>query len=355
MTTMTLKALSLAAGLLALAAAPAFAEPVTIRIAYAGIGEGGRPYVGGSVAGVVASERYLERAFEGDPDVKVEWYYLKGAGPAVNEGLANDQIDFAFEGDLPSLTARANGLKTKILLAANSRNNLYVIAPPDSEARSIADLKGKRVAQFRGTSTHLTTEQVLGAQGLSDRDFRFVSMDDATALAAVAAKQVDAAFGKPVFLSLVTKGLAKVVFSTKGDPRAVTSNTMLVREAFEKAHPDLTQKVVRAVVEAARWSSDEANREALFDIWAKSGTPAEVWRADFEGQALAYRNTPLIDDLLVATYRLKAAQVKEFGLVRRNVEVEGWFEPEYLEQALKDLKLETYWQRYDAQGQAVSQ
>src|SRR5919199_5582278 len=109
-----------AIGLLALAA-PASAEPVTIRVAYAGVGEGGRPYVGGSVAGVVASERYLERAFEGDPDVKVEWYYLKGAGPAVNEGLANDQIDFAFEGDLPSLTARANGLKTKILLAANSR------------------------------------------------------------------------------------------------------------------------------------------------------------------------------------------------------------------------------------------
>ena len=107
-TVLGLALLAAAAGLLP--APPAAAEPVTIRVAYAGVGEGGRPYIGGNVAGVVAAERYLERAFEGDPDVKVEWYYLKGAGPAVNEGLANDQIDFAFEGDLPSLTGRANGL-----------------------------------------------------------------------------------------------------------------------------------------------------------------------------------------------------------------------------------------------------
>jgi hypothetical protein len=36
---------------------------------------------------------------------------FKGAGPAVNEGFANDQLDFAYQGDLPSLIGRAPYLK----------------------------------------------------------------------------------------------------------------------------------------------------------------------------------------------------------------------------------------------------
>jgi sulfonate transport system substrate-binding protein len=80
-----LAALALAlAALVAATRAPA--EPITIRVGNAGIGPGGSRFVPGLV-GLIGAEKYLEREFDGDPDVKIEWFYFKGAGPAVNEAL----------------------------------------------------------------------------------------------------------------------------------------------------------------------------------------------------------------------------------------------------------------------------
>jgi sulfonate transport system substrate-binding protein len=319
---------------LALIGAPrADAESITIRVGQAGIGPGGTRFVPGLV-GLIGTKRYLEREFEGDPDIKIEWYYFKGAGPAVNEALASNQLDFAYEGDLPSLTGRAAGLRTRILMATHPRDNLYLIAPIGSDIRSLADVKGRKVAQFRGTSTHLTTERVLAQHDLKTRDIQFFNMDDGTALAALASGDVEAAF-------------------TKDDPSTVTSGHLMVTEAFEKAHPDLVARVVKASVEAAAWASDETHREQLYEIWAKSGMPIGVFRADYEGQTLAYRVSPLLDELFIENYRYKARQVKALGLVRRDIDLNSWFEPKYLDSAIKQLGLEKLWTRYGADGKPV--
>ena len=88
---------------------------------------GGDPITwGGSPGGVVRVNQWLEQAFAAD-GVKVEWLFFKGAGPAVNEALSNRQIDFAYQGDLPQVVGRANGLKTKLLLVSGARNNLYLV------------------------------------------------------------------------------------------------------------------------------------------------------------------------------------------------------------------------------------
>ena len=71
-----------------------------------------------------------------------------------------------------------------------------------------AQMDGK-VAQFRGTSTHLTTERVLAQNNLKSRDIQFFNMDDGTALAALASGDIDAAFGKAIFLTLVERRLAR--------------------------------------------------------------------------------------------------------------------------------------------------
>jgi sulfonate transport system substrate-binding protein len=296
------------------------AEPITIRVGNAGIGPGGSRFVSGLV-GLIGTEKYLEREFEGDPDVKVEWFYFKGAGPAVNEALAGNQLDFAYEGDLPSLTGRAAGLRTKIVMATHPRDNLYLVASTGSDVRTLADVKGRKVAQFRGTSTHLTTERVLAQNNLKNRDIQFFNMDDGTALAALAT--------------------------------TVTSGHLMVSEAFEKAHPDLVARVVKASVKAAVWASDETHREELFEMWAKSGIPIGVFRADYAGQTLAYRVSPLLDDLFIENYRYKAQQAKALGLVRRDVDLTGWFEPKYLDAALKQLGLEKQWTRYGADGKPL--
>jgi sulfonate transport system substrate-binding protein len=334
---------------------PARAEsPLLVRVGYAGIGVGNRPFVGGSAGATAQAGHYLEDEFANDPAVSVQWYFFRGAGPAVNEAIANNQLDVAYQGDLPSIVGRANGLETKIVFGGRSHGPIYLAVLPDSDMKSVDDLKGRKVAFQRGTNVELAVAKVLAAHGLTERDLKVITMDFVQAQAALASRDIEASFGESDLLELADKGVARIAYTTKGDNPAFGRQAhVLATEAFAAQHPDVTGRLVKAFVKAAHWSSLEENREALFELWAKSGIPAGTFRADFEGQALKYRNSPLLDDFLRDQYRIQAEQAKEHGLIRRDVDVSDWFDTRYLEAALKELHLEDFWPRLGLDGRPV--
>ena len=341
--------LSIVAATSVLAAAPA-----VVRIGVATQGYGDPPVFGGSPAATAQLQHLTEDALKPD-GVKVEWLFFKGAGPAVNEALANRQIDFAYQGDLPAVLGRANGLKTKLLLESGVRTGVYLAVPPDSDIKSVKDLKGKRVAIFRGTNLQLVVDNVLKANGLSERDLRVINLDDAASQAALASKGVDAVFLDFKLFKLQRQGLAKIIYASReGGLQYTRQAHLLVLDDFEHDHPEIVQKVVTSVVQAAQWSSDEANRQALFTLWAKSGVPVESWQSEYANQTLKDRTSPLIDPFIVARYQAVADDALHLNLIRQPVSVNGWFEPKYLDQALKTLKLENYWPRFDASGKPLA-
>lgn len=337
-----------------LAATAASAEPLTIRLAFSQVGTNGQQFAGVQTSAIAHARHYLEDEFKGE-DVKLEWTFFRGAGPATNEAVANGQIDFFSQGDLPSLAGRAAGLKTKLLANVAARQSRYLAVRPDSDIKGVEDIRGKKVAQHRGTNITLSIPKILASHGLTDRDVRFISLDPSAGVAALLAGDVDAAFGTQQLLELAARGQVKIVYSTKTDSPKTTSNSaFFVTEAFEAAHPDVTYRVVKALTKAAAWASDEANREAVFETWALSGVPVETYRAEFDGQKIAYRNSPLIDPFLVAFYRDQAVAAKEFGYVKRDVSVDGWFEPKYLTRAIVELGLQNTWKPLDADGNVVA-
>jgi len=332
-------------------AASAQAAPDTIRIGVATAGGGDPVTWGGSPGGVARANNWLEEEFKAS-GIKVEWLFFKGAGPAVNEALSNKQIDFAYQGDLPSIVGRSNGLKTKVLLVSGARNNLYLVTPTQSAIQSIKDLKGRTVSIFRGTNGHLVAINVLAADGLAERDIKGVNLDTGSAQAALVSNGVDAAFGGYEWFKVRDQGLAKVVYSTQGrDPALTRQAALLVRSEFEQANPAEVQRVVDVFVRAAHWSSEEKNRDELFRIWARSGTPVASWTAEFDKQPLAQRNSPLADDFIVARYKAVVGDALKLKLIRREVTVDDWFDTRYLKAALKKQGLEGYWNASDAKGQ----
>ncbi|MFZ3141202.1 ABC transporter substrate-binding protein [Polaromonas sp.] len=343
-------ALALLGITLSLAATWTHAAPQVIRIGVATSGGGDPVTWGGSPGGVVRVNKWLEQEFKAS-GVQVEWLFFKGAGPAVNEALSNKQIDFAYQGDLPQVVGRANGLKTKLLVVSGARNNLYVVTPPQSDIQNIKDLKGRQVSLFRGTNGHLVAINVLAANGLAERDLKTVNLDAGSAQAALVSNGVDAAFGGFELFKLRDQGLAKVIYSTQGQDAAYTRQaSLLVREEFEKDNPAEVQRVVDVFVRAADWSSDEKNRAELFRIWALSGTPVASWEAEFDKQDLATRNSPLVDDFIIARYKAVVDDAVKLKLIRRSVPVDGWFDTRYLKTSLKKLGLEKRWTEYDAKG-----
>jgi len=343
-----------ALALLALAAAPVQAAPDVIRVGVATAGGGDPVTFGGSPGGVIRANNWLEEEFKAS-GIKVEWLFFKGAGPAVNEALSNRQIDFAYQGDLPQIVGRSNGLKTKLLVVSGARNNLYLATPKESDIRSIADLRDRKVSIFRGTNGHLVAINVLAAHGLSERDIKGVNLDAGSAQAALVSKGVDAAFGGYEWFKVRDQGLANIVYSTQGqDPAFTRQASLLVRSEFEEAHPAEVQRVVDVFVRAAHWASEETNREELFRIWARSGVPVASWQAEFANQPLAVRNSPLVDAFILGRYKAVVADALQLKLIRRPVTIDDWFETKYLKNALKKQGLESYWTPHDAKGRPLS-
>jgi sulfonate transport system substrate-binding protein len=348
-----LLATALAAGL-AFAALDAYADkPAVIRIGVAQQGSGDPPTFGGSPAATVQIQQSLEKEFAPD-GIKVEWVFFKGAGPAVNEAIADKSLDFAYQGDLPAVLARANGLKTHILLESGVRSGVKVGVPPDSDIHTIKDLKGKRVSIFRGTNLQLVADNALAANQLDERDLRVINLDVASSLAALASKGIDASINDYHLYRLRDQGLARIVYESQNDGAQFTRQAhLLVVDDFDKAHPDIVQRVVNVFVKEARWSSDEANRDALFKLWARSGVSYASWQAEYPPQSLKQRSSPLIDPFIVARYKAVAADALRLKLIRQSVDVDSWFEPRYLDNALRDQGLEHYWTRYDANGKPL--
>jgi len=344
------------AALAALAAGNAAAEPISIRFGYPGVGADNRPFANGDIVAVAHAGHFIEDEFKGDPDITIEWTFFRGAGPALNESLASGHLDFAAGlGDLPAIVARSNGLQTRYLMTDKVRDTIYLAVRPDSGISHIEDLANHRLSQFKGTNIQLAADRVLAAHGLTERNAKFINLDVGGALAALTGGSIDGTFGSVELLTLRDRGIVNIAYSTKAEAANFGRHqAVYVTEGFDKAHPELVQRVVDALVKAARFAADEANRRAVFDLWARSGFPAEVFAEDFSEERLANRLTPVIDPYVVARYRNLVARVREYGLVRRDVDVDSWFEPKYLDAALKAQHLEHFWPRFDVDGSKLT-
>ncbi|CAG9166569.1 ABC transporter substrate-binding protein [Cupriavidus pampae] len=337
----------------AFSAPSAGARPEVIRIGVAQPATGTPPTFAGSSLSIAHAKGWIEEAFK-PTGTRVEWYFFKGAGPTVNEALTNRQLDFALQGDLPSIVARGAGLKTKLVLATGVRTNIYIGVPPDSPLKTVADLRGKRVSLFKGTNMHLPALRLLESQGLTEKDVRLLNLDTAGYLAALTTRDIDAAIGAMDILRLRDKGAVRVLYTSKGQSPIYTRQShVLVTEDFAGRYPEATQQFVRTAVESARWASDERNREEVLRTWARAGTPYEHWKEDFDGEPLRVRLNPNFDPFLVTRYKDAVEQAYRFRLSRARFDVDQWIDQRYLRTALNDLKLQTYWPIYQPDGKIL--
>lgn len=330
----------------------AAAAETVIRFGHPGVGTENRPYAFGDATTYARARELIEKEFANDKDVKIEWTYFRGAGPALNESVAAGQLDFFLLGDLPAIVGRARGLDHKFIFATNRNNAIYLAVPPESDIKSVEDVKGKKVALFKGTNLQNATDRILELHGLSEKDVRFVNLDANAAVAAVTSGNVDAVFGGQEYIPLAQKGVVKIVYTTKGDdPTLGRNSSYLVTTKFAKENPELTQRVVNTFIKAAHFLSLDENRQEAFAGWARSGLPTETFEEDFKGVRLSHILNPLIDDYIVARYKEQAAAAQKYGLLKGDPAIESWFDRTYLEQALKDLKLEGFWSQRGAKGE----
>lgn len=326
--------------------------PAVIRMGYPGVGVGNRPAASGNAIATMHLRGMLEDEFRKD-NIQINWSFLRGAGPAVNELYANGLLDFSALGDLPSIVGRASGLNYRVLAAASVRGNIYVSVPSDSTIQTVADLRGKKVAVTKGTATHLAAGKILEGFGLTERDVRLINMETNVATAAIVTGDIDAAFGGSQWLGLRDQGVSRVIFrTTGGDPKYTSNTTFIGNSEFIKKYPEHTKRVVKTLVLAAKWMADqEAKPESVFQLWTRTGFTYASFKEDWSNESMKYKTSPLIDPYIFARYTFQINEAKRLGLTRNTFDLREWIEPSFLNAVLAELNLQTYWAPRNENGQ----
>ncbi|MBJ9977580.1 ABC transporter substrate-binding protein [Pseudomonas sp. S75] len=318
-------------------AAPAAepAPPEVIRIAVPDLSAGNTPS-GGGVVDVLRHQRLLENAFAKD-GIRIDWHFFKGAGPAVNEALANGQADFAYLGDLAAIIGKASGLDTHVLSAGVRGVKSYLGVVPGSGIHRLEDLKGKRVAVFRGTANQLSFASALASQGLSERDLKVINLDFNASNAALAARQIDATWGLSNLLSLRERGLVELPVNSRDLQGAGSTQAVLVGTGeFIGKYPELVQRLVSAQQQAVNWLRDERNRDAYVDLVASTASwPRSVLRDDLAQENLSHYFDPRLDSEFVGLLQQGVDLAARERLIRRSFQVSDWIEPRFIDTALQ--------------------
>lgn len=337
---------------------PAFAaggKPTTIRIGFPGAGVSGRPLPTSGFTANAVFRSEIEQEFQAE-GIKIEWKYYVGAGPALNEAFANGLLDFCFgHGDLPLIVGRSTGLKHKVLLSSGRGDDFYFVTPANSTAKTLAELKGKTLSCQKGTAGQLRLYRFLQKFGYAEpeKDFRIISQTTDDRRASLATGDIAGALDTP--FGLEARGVAKRLAEVLDDPKLSSPGSVWVSEAFDGLYPDVVQRIVTRLVKVAHWSTQEANRETQYQLWTRSGTNTyldnkKVWD---RVKDLRERMNPLLDDYYTASIARAIEETRKYRLTRREVNTEGWIKREYLNNALRELKLEKYWTPEDANGNPI--
>jgi sulfonate transport system substrate-binding protein len=127
-----------------------------------------------------------------DPPYPIEWSTFP-SGPPLLEALAADAADLGPVGDSPPIFAQAAGAKIRIVaVTRNSPRYEVLLAPAGSTLRTVADLKGKRIAVAKGSGAHHLLLAALHREGLSMADIQAVYLSPTDAQPAFASGAVDA-------------------------------------------------------------------------------------------------------------------------------------------------------------------
>lgn len=237
-------------------------DPAQLRIAYQK----------GSVGLVLAkSHQLLEKRF---PDTKISWVEFP-AGPQILEALNVGSIDLGGTGDLPPLFAQAAGADLLYIGSEPPKPKAEVIlVDSNSPIKTVADLKGHKVAFQKGSSSHNLLLRALQQAGLKFTDIQPVYLTPADARAAFQQHDVDAwAIWDPYYSAAQVQGDVRVL--TDGSTLHQTGSFYLAPKKYTEANPQFISAVLDVLTQAnALTKTDRAQSITLLSL--SMGLPDKV-------------------------------------------------------------------------------
>jgi len=199
---------------------------------------------------------WVEQAF---PGVSIKWVYSAGSSNALNFLQAN-AVDFGSTAGSAALLSRANGNPIKAVYIYEQPEWTALVVGKDSSAKSIADLKGKKIAAQKGTDPYFFLLRTLQQAGLSQADIQYVNLPHADGRTALERGQVDAWSGlDPHMAASELQAGSKLIYRNKDFN---TYGFLNSREDFLRKYPETTKRVIQLYERAKQWVIDNPNDAA---------------------------------------------------------------------------------------------
>lgn len=205
----------------------------------------------------------------------VKWVEFP-AGPQLLEGLNVGAVDVGYVGEAPPIFAQAAGAQFVYFghdPAAPQAEAILVLK--DSPIKSVAELKGKKVALNKGSNVHYLLVKQLEKHGLKLGDIEPIYLAPADGRAAFESRRVDAWVIWDPFQAAAEKAIgARVLADGTG---GVVNNYQyyLGARQFVAKHPKVIEALFADSVEQGIWLKKNL-RQAAELIAPQQGLPVEV-------------------------------------------------------------------------------
>lgn len=222
--------------------AGAFAEtPKEVRLDYAYYSP---------VSLVLKEQGILEQQFAAE-GIAIKWVFSQGSNRSL-EYLNAGSIDFASTAGLAAVLSRANGSPVKTVYVSSRPEWTALAVGKNSPIKTLADLKGKKIAATKGTDPYLFLLRSLQSVGLDKSDVQIVHLQHPDGRVALERGDVDAWAGLDPHLAASELQAGSTLLYRNVDFNSY--GVLNVSDDFLKQQPKLIEQVIGAYEKARHWA-----------------------------------------------------------------------------------------------------
>jgi len=185
------------------------------------------------------------------------------SGPPEMQAMLGGNLDIAYVGAAPPISAIAQGLDAKIV-AAVQKNGSDLVVSPDVVYEGPQSLVGLKVATFPPGSIQDTVfKKWLQENGIDPAEIDIKSMGPGDATTAISAKRVDAVFlphPSPTIIELQGNGEAVVASGEMWPNHACCC--LVVSGELMREEPEMVEQIVKTHIRATEYINENPKRAA---------------------------------------------------------------------------------------------
>ena len=207
---------------------------------------------------------------------------FEGGKQALVDGLLAGEADIATVADVPISANSFNRNDFRVIATiASSSNDLRIIARKDSGIREPKDLRGKRIAAKRASSSHYFLHVFLLHNGLTANDVTLsFKKDRGPLIPLLASGEIDAFSAREPFIgeAITLLGDNAVMFESSGLYRKTFN--LVAGDGFIKDHPIAVERVIAALVEAEKFVKehpDQTIKIIAISIGSTESAISAIW------------------------------------------------------------------------------